>query len=67
MGISKTERGEEIEMTYRMRITTETANGKTRTETVQHIPADQLESRRQAVRDGQPRGSVFGVKVIKER
>lgn len=54
-------------MTYRMRITTETGRGKTRTETVQHVPAEQLESRRQAVRDSQPRGSVFSVKVIKER
>ncbi len=52
--------------TYRMNISTERPDGKTQTETVRHIPESQVPARRQAMRDRQPQGSVFNVKVVKE-
>ncbi len=56
--------------TYRMIVTTETADRKGRSqttrETIRHIPEGQLDSRRDAARRSAPRGSTRTIKVVAE-
>lgn len=58
-------------MTYRMIVKTQTTdhNGRAKTtrETIPHIPADQLDARREAARTSAPRGATRTVKVVPER
>jgi hypothetical protein len=57
-------------MTYRMIVKTETAGPDGRpskqTERIEHIPAAELESRREAARMSSPRGAVRTIKVVSE-
>lgn len=53
-------------MTYRMRITTEGQDGKARTETIENIPADQVQARRDAARLSAPQGVTRTIKVHPE-
>ena len=56
---------------HKMIVKTETADASGRatrtTEHVRHIPADQLDSRREAARQSAPRGATRTIKVVDER
>lgn len=53
--------------TSRIRITTEDSRGRQQVENIRHVPSDQVEARRQAVRGSMPRGSVFRFQVTAEK
>lgn len=58
-------------MTFKMIVTTDTVNAAGRstktTEHVPHIPADQLDSRRETARTSAPAGATRTVRVVQER
>jgi hypothetical protein len=57
-------------MTHRMIVKTETADHQgravTTTENVRHIPASELEARREAARQSAPRGATRTIRVVSE-
>lgn len=57
-------------MFHRMIVKTETVdsrgNAHTTTERVRHIPAGQVEARREAARQSAPRGAIRTVRVVSE-
>lgn len=57
-------------MTFKMIVKTQTigTNGRARntTEHIPHIPADQVEARREAARTSAPRGATRTIKVVSE-
>jgi hypothetical protein len=69
MDIRQAGHTEEIEMTHRMIVKTETMeNGRARTytETIRFVPTDQLDERRAFARENAPKGSTRTIKVTSE-
>lgn len=50
--------------TSRILVTTTDDKGRSHTQRIPNVPLDQVDARRQAIRDRMPRGSVYTVKVI---